>query len=202
MKVWTKINRGALLTAIVLIGVIIYLAALSAARRAELPQIQALAADYITAEAKYALLPAQYRAEQPQMGEAARKQYLADMAGTLGAFYVQDEKIRQFNLNRLQQNLESQMRGEGMIYDYQKTIQKTDSVVYEKDLVKVIMTVNTVYDGPVSGANAGASRQKVVQGTQDTVVLQKEDGVWRVVYALLNTPGSNRYWSSGEVMYK
>lgn len=198
MKFISKINRGAIVTAAVLIGVVVYLVVLSWTQAAEKVEIEKVCAEYIKTEVGYSMLPTKYRIEKPDMPAAESKQYLAEMAESLQAFYLENDQVIKFNLERVQNELQKQMSGIGVIYDYQKTIAKFSSFVFDGKNVTVAMRVNTVLDGP-SNDGMATSRQKSVEETEDTMILQKVDGLWKVAYANLNKPGGYNNWANEPV---
>lgn len=189
MKVLSRINRGVILTAVVLTAVITYLFVLSTIRSTDRPAIRELCAGYIQAAIQYTLLPERFRTDPASMTATVKEQYLLEMETALGPFYIKDEQIRKFNLDNQKSRLASQMRGVGVVFDYQKTIQKYQSFAYNKDLVTVTVITHTVYDGPVM-KNRSLGRQKAIGETSDTLVLKKEGGEWHIVYAVLIIPGN------------
>jgi len=190
MKKLDKINRGAMLTAFVLLCVIGYLVGLALVQNAAKPVIEQLCSDYIRTEVRYSMLPAQYRAEAPGMPDAERAAYLADMAKDIKAYLIDDELTSKFTVDNLQTRLENQMNGIGVIYDYQKTIVKFDSIIFSDGIVTVSVRTNTVFDGPVNNS-LSIDRQQMAVETTDTLVVQKDGGQWKVVYASLTSPATD-----------
>ena len=196
MKFLAKINRGAILTAIVLVGVAVYLVAHGISQGITESRIRQICEDYVQAEVTFSMLPEEFRTEKPDMPVALQAQYLQEMASAMESYYVGNDLIDKFGIGRLRQELESQMGGRGTVYDFQKTIAKFESFKFENGLVTVTMKVNTVFDGPAADG-ATMSRQKTISETTDIMILQKENGLWKVFYASLVSPLQKNEITSG-----
>lgn len=187
MKFLAKINRGAILTVVALLGVTVYLVVHGIAQGIAESQIRRICEDYVQAEVTYSMLPERYRQEKPDMPASEQAQYLQEMASEMAGYYAGNELIDRFGIGRLRQELENQMAGKGTVYAYAKTIAKFESFKFEDGLVTVTMKVNTVFDGPAADGMAG-SRQKTISETTDMMILLKENGLWKVFYASLASP--------------
>jgi hypothetical protein len=204
MSFLKKINRGAIVSVIILLSVIVYLVALAVSKSLEMPAIRKVCADYISTEVSYSMLPEAYRTAAPDMPAVEKEQYLADMKQDISSFLVSDGKTGQLILDRLQASLEQQMSGDSVIYEYQKTIIKFESAVFSEELVTVTLQSETVYDGPFPGndGSTAATRQRQVQNLTDTVILKKIGGEWKVFFASLLTPNSaNGQYASEKQIY-
>lgn len=196
MKFLAKINRGAILTVVALLGVTVYLVVHGIAQGLAESQIRQICEDYVQAEVAYSMLPERYRQEKPDMPANEQARYLQEMASEMAGYYAGNELIDRFGIGRLRQELENQMAGKGTVYDYDKTIAKFESFKFDDGLVTVTMKVNTVFDGPAADGMAG-SRQKTVSETTDMMILLNENGLWKVFYASLASPLQKDEFASG-----
>ncbi len=190
MKFIAKINRGAILTAVVLILVAAYLIGLSISQNMAKAEIRQVCGEYVQTEIRYSMIPEQYRSEQPDMPAADQELYLADMAKDLKAFYIDNEAISKISIDKIRSRLMGQMNGIDVVYDYQKTIAKYNSFEFDQGMVTVTLVSNTVFDGTLYN-NMIPGRQKEIGETTDTIILQKVDGIWKVVVANLVQPGNS-----------
>lgn len=192
MSVLKKLNRGAILTIVAVIGVVIYLIASGTANALQTAEIKAACAEYIAAEVRYSVLPEGYQAEDPGMPADEQTRYLAEMTGYILPLLADEGIAGQLTLDRLKDNLTRQMGGDGVIYEYGKTILKYDAITFKQDVATVSVLTETVFDGPAFDYYSGmmAGRQYQVATLTDTLVLQRVDGVWKVFFANLATPAS------------
>ena len=192
MKVLKKLNRGAILTVAAVIGIIIYLIANGTANAMQTSEIKAACAEYIAAEVRYSVLPDAYQAEYPGMPADEQTRYLAEMSEHILPLLADDGLAGQLTTDRLKDSLTRQMGGEGVIYEYGKTILKYDAIAFKQDVATVSVLTETIFDGPAFDYYSGmmAGRQYQVATLTDTLVLQRVDGVWKVFFANLATPAS------------
>jgi hypothetical protein len=188
MKYLSKINRGAILTAVVILGVIGYLITNAILQNNEKPRIKQICDTYIQTEVKYNMLPAAYRIDKPAMSASALTDFLAEMKKNITAFYPDKEQYYQFVVMSLTNDLTSQSKGTGVVYKYEKSIKKYDDMVFDGDIVTVNMTCNTTIEARDLSKTGATVKENLVQEIMDTVILQKIDGQWKVVYATINRP--------------
>jgi hypothetical protein len=200
MKLLRKLNRGAILTFVIVLGVVIYLIVLSAGRQAEIPRIKVAAEQYVQAEIAWQMLPEKYRVEKASMPDAEYQAYIADLSVKIRSLYIDNEPIVQSLIRRLKVDLVQQAKGQGVVFAFQKTISKYERFEFDGDLVTVTMTTQTIYDGP-SGTGGGTARMKTVGETTDTLILQKVADQWKIVFANLVRPYDNRPGTFGMGKY-
>lgn len=189
LSLFKKLNRGAVLTVILLLAVVIYLITLAAVQSGEKPEIEKICRDYISLETEYALLPQDYRAGNEIMPEEELQSYLAEMEAAITPYYIVNDRIRQLALERLEGRLIDQAEGWDRILSYEKNITDFYSFSFSGSEVTVLIKTQSIIerpDNPVSKAAGG----RVAGETRDTVVLQKNGDQWMVVYAAINEPVS------------
>lgn len=180
MKILKKINRGLILTVIVVIGVAVYLACLSSAQAADREEIISICEDYIKAETGYSMLPEKYRKENPEIPEQELDAYINEAKTELKKFYVDNENTYKYLLERIESSLKSQAAGDDVILTYTKDIYKVDSVAFDGDKASVELICNTVCK--TSGGSVSTDDL-----TNDSLMLQKIDGRWLLCYSNLYT---------------
>ena len=107
MKILKKINRGLILTVIVVIGVAVYLGCLGSAQAADREEIISICEDYIKAETGYSMLPEKYRKENPEIPEQELDAYINEAKTELKKFYVDNENTYKYLLERIESSLKS-----------------------------------------------------------------------------------------------
>lgn len=193
MKYLSKINRGAIFTAAVILAVIGYLIVNSIIQSREIPAIKQISESYIQAEIKYNMLPAQYRQEDPQIPETELDSFLAKMKSDIVAFYPQQEQYYKFAVDNRSNDLMSQAGGNNVVFQYTKTIVEYESIIFDKDIVDVKILTNSTIEAEGLNPVGSLNREKVTQETQDNIILQKIDGEWKVIYAIIIRPSQNDF---------
>ena len=176
-----KLNRGAILTGAILLGIIVYLLVLSAGQRAQTPRIQSVVADYVQAELTWQMLPAAARVKAPAMTAQELSAFIQTQTAVIASFYIENDAIVQPLVRRVSADLTAQAKGQDVLLNYQKTITRYEDFVFEQDRVTVSFLSRTVLDSTGSGSGS-------VQETNDSMVLQKIGDQWKVVFASLNKP--------------
>lgn len=187
MKFLAKINRGLILTVVIVAAIAIYLIAQSISQADEKPKIKDVCQQYINTAISYSQLPENYRKANPEIPQAELDKYIADMSKDLKAFYTDKEETYKGVIERNKEYLENQAKGVGVVYSYTKEIKEYENFVFDGDTVTVSIGTNSVFDG--SDISSPLSpRGKVTGKTVDTITLQKVDGEWKVIYAFLEQP--------------
>ena len=186
-----KINRGILLSAVMLLGVIIYLISLSVVQAREKPLLEELCRQYVATEIAYSVLPEQYRDKDTVMADDELDAYLAQMKAAISPFYFDNEQILQLAVDRIGGNLATQAEGWYRIREYEKSIQFFDSFEFDGSKVTVRFKSLTTIERVNSEMSAQPETRQVGE-TDDLIILQKAEGSWYIVYAALNEPARYR----------
>ncbi len=193
MKYLSKINRGAILTSIIILGVIIYLVTNSVNQNNEKPRIKQICETYLETQVTYSMLPVKYRVDKPEIPESEFKAYLAEMKKNIIAFYPDKEQYYKFILDNLTGDLTGQRTGNSILFQYTKEIIKFDEFVFDGNSVDVRFTSKTTIETKsVNPAKAG-QKEKLTQELQDNIILEKIDGQWKIVYANITRPQGDNF---------
>lgn len=187
MKFLKKINRGLILTLVVLIAVAIYLVVLSQAQAAAKSEIKNVCERYVVTEISYNMLPEKYRVKNPDISQSEIEQYIEDMTNDIRAFYPDDRQSYKHLISRSKASIEHQAKGIEVIYSYQKDILDYDKFVFDGNTVTVTISSNSSIQRFDHTANDDIG-EKVSTITTDTISLIKKDGEWKVIYANLQMP--------------
>lgn len=200
MKLLKKINRGLIVTTVVLAAVVIYLVTLWIVQGKERPVVEETCQNYINTAVSYKMLPEKYRSETPDMKKEELDSYISSMTKDLKAFYTGNEQSFQHRIEQYKSDLESQAQGIGVVYKYQKNIKEFKDFTFDGDTVTVTILTDSVLDGPNIYVT-GSPRENISAQTTDTITLQKEDDTWKVVYADLQPPMKAEQ-ANGRVVYR
>lgn len=187
MKLLKKINRGAITSLLVLVAVIIYLVALNIAHNNAQPKIKEICEKYVQIETTYKMLPEKFRTEKPTISKAELAKYIEKMENDLNAFYPKAMQNDNLMLYGMKNMLNAQADGNSLIYDFQKTIVEYKSFAFDGDTVTVSFTTSNIYEAQDYN-NPTAKARKISTETDDSLMLQKIDGQWKIVYPNLTTP--------------
>ncbi|MHB8963068.1 MAG: hypothetical protein ACYC5K_07915, partial [Saccharofermentanales bacterium] len=151
MKWLSKINRGAILTAVVILCVIVYLVALSIINSAQIPAIEQLCGEYLADEVRYSMLPEGQRKDVPDMTDAQLEEFLKEMSDAISSYYPEGEEYSRFAVKSKTADLIAQSAGQGIIYSYSKTIKDFTRYIFDKNTVTVSFTSDTSIETTTTG---------------------------------------------------
>ena len=193
MKYLSKINRGAILTAVVVLAVICYLVTTAILQNNEKPRIKQICETYLVQEVAYNMLPTTYRVDKPDMPVTVLNDYLAEMKKNIIAFYPTNEQYYKFVIDTRTADLTNQAKGNGIVFQYTKTITKYNEMIFNGDMVNVTFTTSTTLEAKDLYGSGSTIKEKITSDVDDNIILQKIGGSWKVVYATINRPASNDY---------
>lgn len=210
MKILKKINKGLILTVIVLIALAIYLLNLESSRNAEKAEIKNACQAYIDFVNKYSMLDSKYRSIDKSMTDADYNKYIQDMKSELSNIFVDDEKLKSNQTDIVKANLDSQLVGNFVITDLDRKISEYKKFVFNANNVTVQLSdyVDVKYltrseaalDVKTGKYTGNAETQKQSTSLSDSISLQKVNGKWKVVYANINLPIYNQKITNGKVV--
>ena len=184
MKILSKLNRGLLLTIVVILGVAAYLIGLHFSQKADREIIRTVCAEYIQTETQYRMLPEGKRQATPNISEAELNAYVEKAKADIKSLYVDNEICYRYLLEEIEENLKKQSKGTEVITDYQKEVRNVSNFSFDGDTVSVLVTCYTSYNGPdIYGGGESAVEKDSI--TREEMTLQKVDGTWKVTYAYL-----------------
>lgn len=182
-------NRGFLLTAAILIAVVTFLLLQGKADDKLEPELKAMATDFIADSDKVIILPEEFRLSAGDVESSSGTYELieryVDNVSEDNKFYSQNEALRKYSLDWLQQAL--LVQGYVKLYDSSKTeIKQFNSFSVYKDTATLSFDVEFEYkinvsNGPVL-SNTGIYT--------DTLTFEKEDGNW-----IITNYQTGRYWT-------
>ena len=181
MKVLKKINKGLILTILVLIVLVIYFSNLEKQRASDKTDIKKVCESFIELTDKYSVLPEE----------------LQTLKGEVPEIMIDNQE----SVNIQQKILEESLRNgysEGQVRtNWSRKIQKVSSYQFEKNQVTVSLKDNIEETIKTSDGIEEYNKNNEFEASKDEIVLQKVNGKWKVVYANLLFDDNTSYYYDG-----
>jgi len=188
-KFLRKLNRGAIVTAVVLLAVAVYLAALNIVQQKDQEDIKTTCEAFLLADADWRVLPVDYENGKTRLPEDQLNQFLADMKSDKAKYYVANQAALDNDLIYLNESLTSQNEGmTALTTSFENRILTFSSISFDGDSVYVTVDTQVAIESLNFAAGETAPVRQSVSSS-DSITLQKEDGIWKIVYAYINTGG-------------
>ena len=202
MRILKKINKGVVLTCIVLIILIIYLFNVEIKRNNDKPEIERACVDYIEIINKYAVTPESaskvYTIEGLSEEEQKVKRDVLDLAikGNMSEFELKlKEKMidNELAIRMQKDRIENFVQNNSNVFNstltkFDKEITKVKKFSFDDN--QVIVTLNTKTETETKYLDSLDENKEVSkkndQISEESITLQKINGTWKVVYADLD----------------
>lgn len=192
MKIWKKINKGLLLTIIVLIVLIIYLKGVEKQREADKTAIKTSCEEYINLIDNLMVLPE----DMQNLSEENEQKIQDNINNELKKVMIDNEDAielqSQYVLEIVKQSNENKI-----ITNCKKNIDKISKYEFDGDqvVVKFSSNLETSYKYINTETNEEEEKQNIQSTSRDEITLQKVDGKWKIVYSYLD------YYQSSSDLY-
>ena len=183
MKIWKKINKGLLLTIIVLIVLIIYLKGVEKQREADKTAIKTSCEEYINLIDNLMVLPE----DMQNLSEENEQKIQDNINNELKKVMIENEDAielqSQYVLEIVKQSNENKI-----ITNCKKNIDKISKYEFDGDkvVVKFSSKIETSYKHVNTETNEEEEKQNIQSTSGDEITLQKVDGKWKIVYSYLD----------------
>lgn len=183
MKIWKKINKGLLLTIIVLIVLIIYLKGVEKQREADKTAIKTSCEEYINLIDNLMVLPE----DMQNLSEENEQKIQNNINTELKNVMIENEDAielqSQYVLEIVKQSNENKI-----ITNCKKNIDKISKYEFDGDqvVVKFSSNLETSYKHVNTETNEEEEKQNIQSTSGDEITLQKVDGKWKIVYSYLD----------------
>ncbi|MCI8393268.1 MAG: hypothetical protein HFJ24_07365 [Clostridia bacterium] len=199
MRILKKINKGIVLTCIVLIVLIIYLFNVEIKRNNDKPEIEKVCKDYIELVNKYAVTPESASkvfapnglSEEEQKAKKDDLDVAINKSMTTLETSLKDKMIDNELAVRMQKDrIEDFVRNNSNVFSstltkFNKEVTKVMKFSFDED--QVIVTLNTKTETETKYLDSLNENKEVSkkndQISEESITLQKVDGTWKVVYA-------------------
>lgn len=186
MKFIKKINRGLILTLIVVIAVASYLTVLHFSRKADREELKAYIEEYLPKEAQMYVLTEEKAAKYRDDGDKAYDNMVSDTEAQLSEFFTDNILCYESLADSIASTLKSQL-------DYESTeismlnvgIKKISRINFSGNTAEVSVTVKLDYEGSSNliGYSAADSIKNTSYEYDASFVFQKHNGEWKLYYS-------------------
>lgn len=185
MKILRKINKGLILTIIVLLALTVYLVKQEKQRNEDKPDIQKACGEFIDFINKYSVLPENLQKLTEKIDLTKVEEYKKEMKTELAKLMVENEEIVNLQYQNLETTLDESYNVPGNITTkVERKIIKITKYEFEGEQVTVTFKSN------IKTISQYLNEQNKVQETQDSmetdgdeICLQKVDGKWKIIYS-------------------
>lgn len=177
MKFLRKINKGLILTLIVITALVIYLVQLEAKRSTQKPEIEKNAKEYIEIINKYNV------ANDKELSEEELKTSRDYIKEEIKPYLIENEYVLENETLELA-NKWTELK-ERKIKSLQRKIQKIKKYVFDGD--KVTLTIKCELEVQEIVDEQGTIN-KQTEDVEDTIMLNKENDKWKISYIQLQYP--------------
>ena len=196
MKISRKINKGLVLTLIVLVILITYLIIQEIERGKEKESIIKSCEEYIDFIDKYSVFPENYQTVKTTITEEELKKYIETFKQECKQFTISNESVIDIQAKVISSNLEyTELSDFSITTKFDRKIKKIKSYEFDGNQVTVTLENDVKKEVKSNDAVTGeeVTNSNEFTATEDTITLQKEDGKWKIVYANLQNMSDNEY---------
>ena len=201
MKTLKKVNKGVVLTVIILLILIIYLISVETKRNTEKPKIEEECKSYIQLINKYAVMPENvqklYKEEQINKEEKENVEKEVKKAINSKMDSLEEELKKKMINNELAVNMQreviqNQLNSENNVFksvttSFNKEISKIKKMAFDEDQVTVTFKSKVEkeikYLDEMQENVQELSKRNNFDVQEESITLKKVDGTWKVIYA-------------------
>ena len=198
MKFLKKINKGLLLTIIVVAILIIYLTNLEKQRESDKTDIKNACEEFIALTDEYVVLPEEMRTYTGEISKENEEKIGAQLKEALKKQMVDNDKAIDIQYEYLTDKLQSGYKTENEIkIKNKRTITKISSYEFDGSQVTVSLKTSTEVTykyKEVTGEEK--ERKNTTTSSSDEIVLQKVEGEWKIVYSYLQFDVGNNFYDT------
>lgn len=194
MKFLKKINKGLILTVIVLVVLILYFNNLEKQRDKDKPDIKKACEDFIELTDKYSVLPVELQTLQDDIPEEKVDDYIKQMKKDLADVMIDNQESINIQQKILEENLKNGYNVLEVRTNLSRKIQKVSSYQFENNQVTVSLKDNVEETIKTPDGLEEYDKNNEFEASEDEIVLQKVDGKWKIVYANLQFDDNARYY--------
>lgn len=187
-----KINRGIIVTYLVIFLVSGYLIVLSNNQRQAVPEIRDVCQAYVDADAAWRILPENFINGQTAPTDSEVRKYADSLEPEICQYYTDNQSIRESAVGVVYLNLQLQIMTGRLYTSYENRNIKFGAVTFRNNTATVDFTTQTVTEY-VDIASGSTEPVREMAESTNQITLQKEDGKWKIVYASLSVQNMGGY---------
>lgn len=201
MKILRKINKGLILTIIVILALAVYLVKIEEQRKVEKEEIKKVCEEFIEFTDKHLILPEDMQ-KIGKVEKGKEEEYQKEIKSELEKRMIKNEEAVNIQYKFLVNNLKEGYNEQEIRTKYNREIIKILS--YEFDKEQVIVRFNAKVDISLKYLNEEGKEQvneSSFSTTGDEITLQKIEGKWKVGYSNLQYSEYGKYVEDTMMMY-
>ena len=183
-KLFRNINRGFLVTAVVILLVNIYLIGLNIYQSQSEPAIKSACESFVTADAAWRIVPDKFVGEATVTPDVELQKFADSLKTDISAYYIDNELILDNAVSTVSDYLRIQDYRGVFMTSYTNSILKFDSITFRDNTATVDFTSRITTDFLNTAVDSTETDHVSVMAANQ-IILQKEDGIWKIVYANL-----------------
>ena len=192
MKVLKKINKGLILTIIVLAALLIYISSIEKQRNSDKPDIRKACEEFIALTDKYVVLPEDM--QKSEVSEEKVNEYVNQMKNDVEKVMISNTEALKIQEQVIENNLRDSYNALDVRSKVSRKIKKINGYEFDGNQVTVKLNNQVEIVTKVFGEIESTKETETFEASSDEIILQKVDGKWKIVYSNLQFDGSNRYY--------
>lgn len=193
MKVLKKINKGLILTIIVLAALLIYISSIEKQRNSYKPDIRKACEEFIALTDKYVVLPEDM--QKSEVSEEKVNEYVNQMKNDVEKVMISNTEAVKIQEQVIENNLRDSYNALDVRSKVSRKIKKINGYEFDGNQVTVKLNNQVEIVTKVFDEIDSTKETETFDASNDEIILQKIDGKWKIVYSNLQFDGSNRYYS-------
>ena len=193
MKVLKKINKGLILTIIVLAALLIYISSIEKQRNSDKPDIRKACEEFIALTDKYVVLPEDM--QKSEVSEEKVNEYVNQMKSDVEKVMISNTEAVKIQKQVIENNLRDSYNALDVRSKVSRKIKKINGYEFDGNQVTVKLNNQVEIVTKVFDEIESTKETETFEASSDEIILQKIDGKWKIVYSNLQFDGSNRYYS-------
>ena len=193
MKVLKKINKGLILTIIVLAALLIYISSIEKQRNSDKPDIRKACEEFIALTDKYVVLPEDM--QKSEVSEEKVNEYVNQMKSDVEKVMISNTEAVKIQKQVIENNLRDSYNALDVRSKVSRKIKKINGYEFDGNQVTVKLNNQVEIVTKVFDEIESTKETETFEASSDEIILQKVDGKWKIVYSNLQFDGSNRYYS-------
>lgn len=193
MKIFRKINKGLILTIVVLLALIVYLHGVEKQRNADKKDIQDACENFIKFTDKYLVLPKEMQELTGTELENKEEEQAKEMKNELEKIMIQNEETVKMQYKVLLETLKNGYKTIDRRTNLERKIIKISSYEFDGNQVTVKFTSNVKNTTKNIALENQEENRNSFDTYNDEIILKKIGGQWKIVYSNLqydNNDGS------------
>ena len=192
MKVLKKINKGLILTIIVLAALLIYISGVEKQRNSDKPDIRKACEEFIALTDKYVVLPEDM--QKSEVSEEKVNEYVNQMKSDVEKVMISNTEAVKIQKQVIENNLRNGYDALDVRIKMSRKIKKINGYEFDGNQVTVKLKDQVEIVTKVFDEIESTKETETFEASSDEIILQKVDGKWKIVYSNLQFDGSNRYY--------